>query len=137
MVVKLSEATPESLKALDKLALETGKLIEMRNRFGLLLSVGTTISAFQDCRDKKGNYLFSVEKKFVYPSETEIVEKTVHDVYLGLYSPRYTKTDNPTFQKVLNNSEKYWEDLYKRWESSDSVLKECPAIIINRLKKTS
>ena len=48
MPLKLSEATKEKIEALERRASNSNQLIEMRNKYGLLLAVGTTVSAFHE-----------------------------------------------------------------------------------------
>lgn len=133
-MLKLSEATQHKLAQLDAKALHTGQLIEMRNKYGLLLGVGTTISAFQELTDKKGNFLYSFEVKEGWNDKLEYFKYTTSDAVFDIYSKRDIKSPNPNFQIILKKTEDYWYNRKLDWDKSDSVLKECPGVIINKIK---
>jgi hypothetical protein len=133
----LSQATEEQLNALDSKAHTEGKLLEIRNKFGLLLGVGTSLSAFHGMKDKKGNPCFNVIKNKFYDEKGELKEKVIYDVSLDIYEPRTFKSVNEKIQQSIEFSEKYWASRKEVWDNTDSILKECPGVLINRLRTKS
>jgi len=53
---------------------------------------------------------------------------------LDIYSPKENKSPNKAFQTVLEKNEKFWKTKKEKWDKSDSVLKECPGVLINNVK---
>lgn len=138
MPLKLSEATKEKIEALERRASNSNQLIEMRNRYGLLLAVGTTVSAFHEMRDKKGDYLYQFQVHEGWKETKDggytYFKYTSSDIVLDIYFPKENKSPNEAFQAVLDKNEKFWKTKKEKWDKSTSVLKECPGVLINKIK---
>ena len=137
MPLKLSEATKEKIEALDRRANNSNQLIEMRNKYGLLLAIGTTVSAFQEMRDKKGERLYHFQVHEGWKESKggyNYFKYTSSDVILDIYSAKENKSPNEAFQAVLDKNEKFWKMKKEKWDKSTSVLKECPGVLINKIK---
>lgn len=107
MAIKLSEASYKDIMSLEKLASE-GNLLEMRNKYGVLLSVGKSVKDFHSLKDKRGNMMYSVIKTEVLEYD-KIVTKVHHDILLDVYSEKRIIVSNPKLQKAIENSEEYWK----------------------------
>ncbi len=138
MSLKLSEATNQKIEALDRRAANSNQLVEMRSKYGLLLAVGTTISSFHQLKDKKGDYVYRFQINEGWKENKEggyhYFRYTSSDVLLDIYSEKEHKSSNQLFQNVLIHHENFWKTKKDKWDKSDSILKECPGVLINNNK---
>jgi hypothetical protein len=128
-VLKLSE-NPSLSEILDfKKATTNYPILEMRNKFGMLLGIGTSIKAFQDLKSKKGEYLYSTETKSVVKYD-QIVSWIHQDAIIKPYKPQIFFQVKEEHLKAFQNSENYWKENLEKFEKSNSIKKECPDILI-------
>jgi hypothetical protein len=128
-VLKLSE-NPSLSEILDfKKATTNYPILEMRNKFGMLLGIGTSIKAFQDLKSKKGEYLYSTETKSVVKYD-QIVSWIHQDTIIKPYSPQTFFQVKEEHLKAFQNSENFWKENLEKFEKSNSIKKECPDILI-------
>ena len=132
----LSKASKNSLRALEELAESQGSLLEMRDKNDILLAVGTSIASFNTLKDKKGRPLYIVLYKSIINEKTMMPEeKVVYDVKLDLYQGMKQHVFSSTLmQTVYDNAEKYWNSCFAKWNLSNSVLKEYPDVVVNRIR---
>jgi hypothetical protein len=128
-VLKLSE-NPSLSEILDfKKATTNYPILEMRNKFGMLLGIGTSIKAFQDLKSKKGEYLYSTETKSVVKYD-QIVSWIHQDAIIKPYKPQIFFQVKEEHLKAFQNSENFWKENLEKFEKSNSIKKECPDILI-------
>lgn len=128
-VLKLSE-NPSLSEILDfKKATTNYPILEMRNKFGMLLGIGTSIKAFQDLKSKKGEYLYSTETKSVVKYD-QIVSWIHQDAIIKPYKPQTFFQVKEEHLKAFQNSENFWKENLEKFEKSNSIKKECPDILI-------
>ena len=127
----LSKATQKDLANLQKIADRGGKLIEMRDRYGLLLAVATSIKALTELKSKDGKPLYKVEsfKKLNYDHVEEII---TYDIKLDIYSGK--KEINHKFQDKVDKQESYWLNIANKWNNTSSNIFKGTDCIINKLK---
>jgi hypothetical protein len=130
----LSKATQKELTDLNDLAKKEGLLIEMRNKQGVLLCIGTGLLSLTEEKDKKGKPLYRVEsfKKLNYDVLEEIV---TYDVKLAIYEGFTEREVNPKVQEFYNKQEDYWFRQARKWFSAKFNLLKDSDVIINRLKQ--
>ena len=124
MSILLSKATEKDIINLQKIA-ESGELLEMRDKNGLLLAVGNSLHALQNFKSKDGKHLYKVEsKKFLkYDKIEEII---FHDIYLDVYKGK--KNINHKNQNFFNKQEEYWLKAANNFWNSDRI----PNSIVNK-----
>ena len=128
-VLKLSE-NPSLSEILDfKKATTNYPILEMRNKFGMLLGIGTSIKAFQDLKSKKGEYLYSTETKSVVKYD-QIISWIHQDAIIKPYKPQIFFQVKEEHLKAFQNSENFWKENLEKFEKSNSIKKECPDILI-------
>ena len=132
----LSQTNEKSLKALQERAEKTNSLLEMRDSKNLLLAVGTSIKAFHSLKDKRGRFLYVVRKKSVINERTNMMEDVIlYDVKLDFYKgKKVCLYKNSFLQDQFDQKENYWAGHYEKWQKSESILKECNDIVINKVK---
>lgn len=127
--IKLSE-NPSLADILNFNESTKGEILEMRNKFGLLLGLGTGIKAFHDMKDKWGNPLY----------QAEIKSKLSYDTMLSWVSKdciirKYEKKDNFSTSdekslRMLRASEEFWAKQLEKYNQNNSIAKECPDVLI-------
>lgn len=130
--IKLSEnPTPLQIEAFLKAT--KGQILEMRNKFGMLISLGTSLKAFQDIKDRNGTKMYSVEHRSKLNYDT--LNTWVHqDCIISNYVPKSSfSTSNEKILKVMMNSEEYWKKIYIQYMNSDKIQKDYPDLILNRV----
>ena len=127
----LSKTTQRDLANLQKIADRDDELIEMRDKHGLLLAVGTSIKALTELKNKEGKPLYKVEsiKKLNYDHVEEII---TYDIQLDIYSGK--KDINHKFQDKFDKQESYWLFMAKKWFNTPSNVLKGSDVIINKLK---
>lgn len=130
--IKLSE-NPTKLQIEAFLLATKGEVLELRNKFGMLIALGTSIKAFQDLKDRNGTRMYNVEKKQRLDYDT--MNEWVHqDCIISTYQPKTSfSTTNEKVLKVMRNSEDYWANIYKNFSQSNSSKKDYPDLILNKI----
>ncbi len=131
MSIYLSKATEKDLDNLQKIADREDELIEMRDRYGILLAVGTSIKALTEVKDKNNKPLYRVDsyKKLNHDHLEEVI---TYDVQLDIYSGK--KNIIHKFQERFDKQEGYWFFMAKKWFNSSSNVLIGSDCIINKLK---
>jgi len=131
MSLLLSKATEKDLANLQKIADREDELIEMRDKHGLLLAVGTSIKALTELKNKDGKPLYKVEtiKKLNYDHIEEII---TYDIQLSIYQGK--KDFSNKFQDKFDKQESYWLFMAKKWFNTPSNVLKGSDVIINKLK---
>lgn len=122
----LSKATEKDLANLQKIAETKNELIEMRDKNGLLLAIGTSIKALTELKSKEGKPLYKVEsfKKLNYDHIEEVI---TYDINLEIYKgKKYIKYK---FQEKFDKQENYWLNLANKWLNSNQEIKSKHSII--------
>lgn len=130
--IKLSE-NPTKLQIEAFLLATKGEILELRNKFGMLIALGTSLKAFQDLKDRNGTRMYNVEmrSKLNYDTLNEWVHQ---DCVISTYKPRTNfGTSNEKVLKVMENSETYWNRIYNEYLNSSSPKKDYPNLILNRV----
>lgn len=130
----LSKTTEKELATLQKIADKNNALIEMRDKYGILIAIGTSIKALTDVKNKEGKPLYKVEymKKLNYDHTEEFV---IYDIQLDIYrGKKDNKFKNPKTQDFFNKQEIYWKHIIDRWNNTSSNLLLGTDCIINKLK---
>ena len=127
----LSKTNQKDLANLQKIADRDDELIEMRNKNGLLLAIGTSIKALIELKNKEGKSLYKVEsfKKLNYD---HLEEFTTYDIQLDIY--RGKKEINHKFQDRFDKQENYWLFMAKKWFNTSTNVLKGSDVIINKLK---
>ena len=127
----LSKTTQRDLANLQKIADRDAELIEMRDKHGLLLAVGTSIKALTELKNKEGKPLYKVEsiKKLNYDHVEEII---TYDIQLDIYSGK--KEIDHRFQEKFDKQESYWLFMAKKWFNTSTNVLKGSDVIINKLK---
>ncbi len=127
----LSKTTQRDLANLQKIADRDDELIEMRDKHGLLLAVGTSIKALTELKNKEGKPLYKVEsiKKLNYDHVEEII---TYDIQLDIYSGK--KEIDHRFQDKFDKQESYWLFMAKKWFNTSTNVLKGSDVIINKLK---
>jgi len=127
----LSKATERDLANLQKIADRDDELIEMRDKHGLLLAVGTSIKALTELKNKEGKPLYKVEsfKKLNYDHIEEII---TYDIQLDIYNGK--KQIDHRFQEKFDKQESYWLFMAKKWFNTSTNVLKGSDVIINKLK---
>lgn len=134
MSLLLSKATEKDLANLQKIAEKGDDLIEMRNKQGILLAVGTSIKALNEEKSKEGQPLYRVDIKKVLDYD-HVKEIITYDIQLDIYQgKKEIEFNNPKTQDFFNKQETYWLFCAKKWYNSSSNLLKDSDCIINRLK---
>jgi len=131
MSIYLSKATEKDLANLQKIADREDELIEMRDRYGILLAVGTSIKALTEVKDKNNKPLYRVDsyKKLNHDHLEEVI---TYDVRLDIYSGK--KNIIHKFQERFDKQEGYWFFMAKKWFNFSSNVLIGSDCIINKLK---
>jgi hypothetical protein len=131
MSLLLSKATEKDLANLQKIAERDDELIEMRDKYGMLMAVGTSIKALTELKNKEGKPLYKVDsfKRLNYDYVEEII---TYDIQLDIYSGK--KDLNHKFQDKFDKQESYWLFIAKKWFNISSNLLKGSDVIINKLK---
>jgi len=131
MSIYLSKATEKDLTNLQKIADREDELIEMRDRYGILLAVGTSIKALTEVKDKNNKPLYRVDsyKKLNHDHLEEVI---TYDVRLDIYSGK--KNIIHKFQERFDKQEGYWFFMAKKWFNFSSNVLIGSDCIINKLK---
>lgn len=129
--IKLSE-NPTLLQMESFIHATQGQILELRNKFGMLIALGTSIHAFQDLKDRNGNRMYNVEKRSKLNYDT--LNEWVHqDCVISTYKPKTSfGTSNEKVLKVMENSEIYWARIYQEYLNSSSPKKDYP-LVLNRV----
>lgn len=130
----LSKTTEKELAALQKIADRDGELIEMRDRYGLLLAVATSIKALTELKSKEGKPLYKVEsiKKLNYDHVEEFI---TYDIQLDIYKgKKELKFKNPKTQNFFEKQENYWNSIVNKWNNITSNFLLGTDCIINKIK---
>mgnify|MGYP006370564221 FL=1 len=127
----LSKTNQKDLANLQKIADRDDELIEMRDKHGLLLAVGTSIKALTELKNKEGKPLYKVEsiKKLNYDHIEEII---TYDIQLSIYQGK--KEINHKFQDKFDKQESYWLFMAKKWFNTSTNVLKGSDVIINKLK---
>ena len=127
----LSKTNQKDLANLQKIADRDDELIEMRDKNGLLLAIGTSIKALIELKNKEGKSLYKVEsfKKLNYD---HLEEFTTYDIQLDIY--RGKKEINHKFQDRFDKQENYWLFMAKKWFNTSTNVLKGSDVIINKLK---
>ena len=127
----LSKTTQRDLANLQKIADRDDELIEMRDKYGLLLAVATSIKALTELKNKEGKPLYKVEsiKKLNYDHVEEII---TYDIQLDIYSGK--KDINHKFKEKFDKQESYWLFMAKKWFNTSTNVLKGSDVIINKLK---
>ena len=134
MSIYLSKTTEKELATLQKIADKNNALIEMRDKYGILLAIGTSINALSEIKNKEGKPLYKVEsiKRLNYDHTEEFV---IYDIQLDIYrGKKDNKFKNPKTQDFFNKQEIYWKHIIDRWNNTSSNLLLGTDCIINKLK---
>jgi hypothetical protein len=130
----LSKTTEKELATLQKIADKNNALIEMRDKYGILLAIGTSINALTEIKNKEGKPLYKVEsiKKLNYD---QVVDQITFDIQLDIYKgKKELKFKNPKTQDFFNKQEVYWDFMVNRWNNTSSNLLLGSDCIINKIK---
>jgi hypothetical protein len=108
-----------------------GKILEIRNKFGMLMGLGTSIKSFQDLKDKKGNNLYDVQRKRELRYD-HINEWVTQDAVIREYQPKefHYLEKNPKMKQACENSEKFWAENLEAYKKSNSGAKDLPDMLI-------
>lgn len=129
MSLLLSRATEKDLANLQKIADRDDELIEMRDKYGILLAVGTSIKALTELKNKEGKLLYKVEsyKRLNWDHLEEVI---TWDIQLNIYQGKKELLfHNPKIQSLFDKQESYWLFIAKKWFNSSSILKGTDCII--------
>lgn len=129
----LSKSTKESLAHLQKIADKNNELIEMRDKYGILLAIATSINALTELKNKERKPLYKVEsiKKLNWDHVEEII---TWDIQLSIYrGKKELKFSNPKTQEFFDKQEHYWLNLANKWFNDSNVYRGSDCII-NKLK---
>ena len=131
MSLLLSKATEKDLANLQKIAERDDELIEMRDKYGMLIAVGTSIKALTELKNKEGKPLYKVDsfKRLNYDYVEEII---TYDIQLDIYSGK--KSIEHRFQDKFDKQESYWLFIAKKWFNTQSNVLKGSDVIINKLK---
>jgi len=130
----LSKTTEKELAALQKIANKNNALIEMRDKYGILIAIGTSIKALTEVKNKEGKPLYKVEsiRKLNYD---HIIDQITFDIQLDIYKgKKELKFKNPKTQDFFDKQENYWAFMVNRWNNSSSNLLLGTDCIINKIK---
>ena len=130
----LSKTTEKELAALQKIANKNNALIEMRDKYGILIAIGTSIKALTEVKNKEGKPLYKVEsiRKLNYD---HIIDQITFDIQLDIYKgKKELKFKNPKTQDFFDKQENYWDFIVSRWNNSSSNLLLGTDCIINKIK---
>ena len=130
--IKLSE-NPTRIQIEAFIHATKGQVLELRNKFGMLIALGTSLTAFHDIKDRNGTKMYNVEYKQKLNYDT--MNTWVHqDCVISTYKPRTSfSTTNEKVLKVMQNSETYWARIYQDYLNSSSPKKDYPNLILNRV----
>jgi len=130
----LSKTTEKELATLQKIADKNNALIEMRDKYGILIAIGTSIKALTEVKNKEGKPLYKVEsiRKLNYD---HIIDQITFDIQLDIYKgKKELKFKNPKTQDFFDKQENYWDFIVSRWNNSSSNLLLGTDCIINKIK---
>ena len=130
----LSKTTEKELAALQKIANKNNALIEMRDKYGILIAIGTSIKALTEVKNKEGKPLYKVEsiRKLNYD---HIIDQITFDIQLDIYKgKKELKFKNPKTQDFFDKQENYWDFIVSRWNNSSSNLLVGTDCIIIKIK---
>ena len=130
----LSKTTEKELATLQKIADKNNALIEMRDKYGILLAIGTSINALTEIKNKEGKPLYKVEsiKRLNYDHKEEFV---IYDIQLDIYKGKKdNKFKNPKTQNFFEKQENYWNSIVNKWNNITSNLLLGTDCIINKIK---
>ena len=130
----LSKTTEKELATLQKIADKNNALIEMRDKYGILIAIGTSINALTEIKNKEGKPLYKVEsiKRLNYDHKEEFV---IYDIQLDIYKGKKdNKFKNPKTQNFFEKQENYWNSIVNKWNNITSNLLLGTDCIINKIK---
>ena len=130
----LSKTTEKELATLQKIADKNNALIEMRDKYGILIAIGTSIKALTEVKNKEGKPLYKVEyiKKLNYDYIEEFI---IYDIQLDIYKgKKELKFKNPKTQNFFEKQENYWNSIVNKWNNITSNLLLGTDCIINKIK---
>jgi hypothetical protein len=106
------------------------KILEMRNKFGLLLGLATGLKAFHEIKDRNGNPLYSSETKSKLNYDT-MVSWISKDAVIKPYERKTSfSTSNENTLRMMTASENFWANQLEKYNQNYSIAKECPDILI-------
>ena len=114
----LSKMSYSNLMSLQALADKENKLIEMRDKVGILLAVGTSIKALNEEKTKEGKFIYRVDShtSLNYHTLNEII---TYDIQLNLYEGKKINSyKNEKTQIFFNKQEEYWYLMFRRWQNN-------------------
>jgi len=127
-IIRLSENP--TLQVINKFNQETkNTILEMRNKYGMLLGLGTSIKAFQELKTKKGDFVYVAEEKSVvnYDTTTSWIHQ---DAIIQPYQKKELFNVKEEFIKAFKNSEDFWAKNLENYNKSNSIKKECLDVLI-------
>lgn len=133
MSIYLSKATEKDLANLQKIADREDELIEMRDRYGILLAVSTGLKSLTEEKDKNGKPLYRVESKKIldYDHQKEII---LYDVQLDIYKGKKPiMYSNQRTQQFFDKQEQFWFERVEKFIKNPWVLIGSD-VIVNRVK---
>jgi hypothetical protein len=127
----LSKTNQRDLANLQKIADREDELIEMRDKYGMLMAVGTSIKALTELKNKEGKPLYKVDsfKRLNYDYVEEFI---TYDIQLDIYSGK--KDINHKFKEKFDKQESYWLFMAKKWFNTSTNVLKGSDVIINKLK---
>jgi hypothetical protein len=128
-VLKLSDNPSLTAILRFKEATKSHPILEMRNKFGMLLGLATGLKGFQNLKSKKKEFVYNVETQYSY-TEDSITQWISQDAIIQPYVKKTFFDTKEDYLKAFQNSEKFWEDNLEKFNKSNSVLKECPDVLI-------
>lgn len=126
----LSKTNERELANLQKIADREDELIEMRDKFGLLIAVGTSIKSLTEIKDAGGKPLYKVES-VKHLSYDHVYEHIFYDIQLDIY--RGKKIIEHKHQDKYNKQESYWFFMVKKWFNTPSNVLKGSDVIVNKL----
>lgn len=127
----LSKTNQKDLANLQKIANRDDELIEMRDKFGMLLAVGTSIKALTEVKDVNNKPLYRVDCEKILNYD-HLYEKINWDIQLGIYRGKRQMIHK--FQEKFDKQESYWFFMVKKWFNTPSNVLKGADCIINQIK---
>lgn len=127
----LSKTTQKDLANLQKIADRDDELIEMRDKFGMLLAIGTSIKALTEVKDTNGKPLYRVDSEKILNYDHQF-EKIHWNIQLDIYKGK--KQLNHRFQEKFDKQEAYWYFMANKWFNIPGNVLIGSDCIINRIK---
>lgn len=110
-MILLSKATQQEINIFVEKVKKENLLIEMRDRYGLLLGVSKNLYDLQNLKNKKGEYLYRVDSNKVLNYD-KVYEYLTWDIQLDSYKGK--KEILHKYQEKFEKQENYWANVAQK-----------------------